>query len=120
MPMASRMSCLCHSSCGGRTASPPRKTSQMVSHKASRRVNRRDSGSKIGGAGSTQLPSNRRRPSAVNHALLEEITWGDVVTGLCPVPAQSPATTQPRSEEHTSELQSLRHVVCRLLLEKKI
>src|SRR5258705_10999775 len=29
---------------------------------------------------------------------------------------QAPA---PRSEEHTSELQSLRHLVCRLLLEKK-
>src|SRR5205814_9805076 len=31
------------------------------------------------------------------------------------------ATTQlgKRSEEHTSELQSLRHLVCRLLLEKK-
>src|SRR5262245_62441886 len=29
----------------------------------------------------------------------------------------SVATT--RSEEHTSELQSLRHLVCRLLLEKK-
>src|SRR5258705_7292639 len=30
-------------------------------------------------------------------------------------------TTGPilRSEEHTSELQSLRHLVCRLLLEKK-
>src|SRR5205814_6196425 len=27
--------------------------------------------------------------------------------------------TGPRSEEHTSELQSLRHLVCRLLLEKK-
>src|SRR5205814_9836450 len=27
--------------------------------------------------------------------------------------------TQFRSEEHTSELQSLRHLVCRLLLEKK-
>src|ERR1039458_10422386 len=27
---------------------------------------------------------------------------------------------QLRSEEHTSELQSLRHLVCRLLLEKKI
>src|SRR5205814_6759136 len=27
--------------------------------------------------------------------------------------------TAPRSEEHTSELQSLRHLVCRLLLEKK-
>src|SRR5258705_10259924 len=26
---------------------------------------------------------------------------------------------QDRSEEHTSELQSLRHLVCRLLLEKK-
>src|SRR5262245_63601152 len=27
--------------------------------------------------------------------------------------------THHRSEEHTSELQSLRHLVCRLLLEKK-
>src|SRR5262245_64743930 len=27
--------------------------------------------------------------------------------------------TLARSEEHTSELQSLRHLVCRLLLEKK-
>src|SRR5437899_8489538 len=27
--------------------------------------------------------------------------------------------SQVRSEEHTSELQSLRHLVCRLLLEKK-
>src|SRR5437899_6228858 len=30
-----------------------------------------------------------------------------------------PAATIKRSEEHTSELQSLRHLVCRLLLEKK-
>src|ERR1035441_5868434 len=29
------------------------------------------------------------------------------------------AAIVPRSEEHTSELQSLRHLVCRLLLEKK-
>src|ERR1039458_10494883 len=29
------------------------------------------------------------------------------------------STVRPRSEEHTSELQSLRHLVCRLLLEKK-
>src|SRR5947199_2931536 len=28
-------------------------------------------------------------------------------------------STYQRSEEHTSELQSLRHLVCRLLLEKK-
>src|ERR1039458_6591547 len=32
--------------------------------------------------------------------------------------AKRPATAT-RSEEHTSELQSLRHLVCRLLLEKK-
>src|SRR5690554_7419714 len=29
------------------------------------------------------------------------------------------ALTEPRSEEHTSELQSRPHLVCRLLLEKK-
>src|SRR5438874_6844401 len=31
----------------------------------------------------------------------------------------APARIQPRSEEHTSELQSRRDLVCRLLLEKK-
>src|SRR5205814_7466165 len=36
-------------------------------------------------------------------------------TSLCP----SRRTGAGRSEEHTSELQSLRHLVCRLLLEKK-
>src|SRR5262245_63924954 len=30
-----------------------------------------------------------------------------------------PSSATCRSEEHTSELQSLRHLVCRLLLEKK-
>src|SRR5882724_13062334 len=38
-------------------------------------------------------------------------------------PRHSPRRRSPsprtRSEEHTSELQSLRHLVCRLLLEKK-
>src|SRR5947199_3615791 len=33
--------------------------------------------------------------------------------------ANLPSTWASRSEEHTSELQSLRHLVCRLLLEKK-
>src|SRR5262245_21987179 len=33
--------------------------------------------------------------------------------------AKALGLTIPRSEEHTSELQSLRHLVCRLLLEKK-
>src|SRR5439155_11154076 len=33
--------------------------------------------------------------------------------------ASSPGNAAPRSEEHTSELQSRGHLVCRLLLEKK-
>src|SRR5205814_8388487 len=33
--------------------------------------------------------------------------------------ASTPGAGAARSEEHTSELQSLRHLVCRLLLEKK-
>src|ERR1039458_7463568 len=33
--------------------------------------------------------------------------------------SDSSGTSPMRSEEHTSELQSLRHLVCRLLLEKK-
>src|SRR5437899_5416361 len=36
---------------------------------------------------------------------------GGLLAGSC--------TDGGRSEEHTSELQSLRHLVCRLLLEKK-
>src|SRR5690349_22723971 len=34
-------------------------------------------------------------------------------------PARPPRGPGPRSEEHTSELQSRRDLVCRLLLEKK-
>src|SRR2546429_4012764 len=34
-------------------------------------------------------------------------------------PESSPRPDVPRSEEHTSELQSRLHLVCRLLLEKK-
>src|SRR5437899_7878057 len=44
------------------------------------------------------------------------------VRKILPPPVSScvgPATRETRSEEHTSELQSLRHLVCRLLLEKK-
>src|SRR5438045_8976717 len=43
------------------------------------------------------------------------------LTGVGAVIATSVSqrTREFRSEEHTSELQSLRHLVCRLLLEKK-
>src|SRR2546430_11305607 len=36
-----------------------------------------------------------------------------------PVPGRAPPRARPRSEEHTSELQSQSNLVCRLLLEKK-
>src|SRR5205814_4809346 len=67
----------------------------------------------------------RRREAAVAHDL-----GGHTLTDLGLGPAIAPETpvrvrvhvdeaTAARSEEHTSELQSLRHLVCRLLLEKK-
>src|SRR2546425_7846413 len=43
---------------------------------------------------------------------------GDVAAGVRGV-AAGRAPGAPRSEEHTSELQSLAYLVCRLLLEKK-
>src|SRR5437899_6730292 len=42
-----------------------------------------------------------------------------VVLGLGRVEHRRARFHAGRSEEHTSELQSLRHLVCRLLLEKK-
>src|SRR5207253_7166405 len=39
--------------------------------------------------------------------------------GVVPGLLRLPAITLTRSEEHTSELQSRGHLVCRLLLEKK-
>src|SRR5439155_19631369 len=51
-----------------------------------------------------------------------------VLIGAVPIPRRTPRPpgkvlparrSAPRSEEHTSELQSRGHLVCRLLLEKK-
>src|SRR5690625_7114539 len=58
-------------------------------------------------AGSSPSPSARSSPRL----------------GVMPMPAVTravvPPKTRERSEEHTSELQSRGHLVCRLLLEKK-
>src|SRR5436853_7591660 len=45
--------------------------------------------------------------------------WRSTVTVPAGSPPFRPLPPPCRSEEHTSELQSLRHLVCRLLLEKK-
>src|SRR5687768_18443441 len=56
-------------------------------------------------------------------ALLLEAIAGhdprDSTSAPRPVPSYSANVRQPRSEEHTSELQSRLHLVCRLLLDKK-
>src|SRR2546422_1979156 len=53
-------------------------------------------------------------------ALISGLTWGgrDASTWKADV-AEDLTALRTRSEEHTSELQSRLHLVCRLLLEKK-
>src|SRR5690625_6747570 len=51
-------------------------------------------------------------------------SWGKALMRLRSTPTSSSSSSQrrrrsSRSEEHTSELQSRGHLVCRLLLEKK-
>src|ERR1039458_10418126 len=53
---------------------------------------------------------------SVIQQFLRGVDWGDLDYLVIDLP---PGTGDVRSEEHTSELQSLRHLVCRLLLEKK-
>src|SRR5947199_7711458 len=55
----------------------------------------------------TTLFRSRARHAAVRRAACPRRTGG------------ASSRSGSRSEEHTSELQSLRHLVCRLLLEKK-
>src|ERR1039458_10745408 len=50
---------------------------------------------------------------------LTGVSFYTVGSNGLPVFQQQVQTGQFRSEEHTSELQSLRHLVCRLLLEKQ-
>src|SRR5262245_64306128 len=59
---------------------------------------------------------------AHDHAALEQAAQhrlGLVAQQTHAVVGELEALHRQRSEEHTSELQSLRHLVCRLLLEKK-
>src|SRR5262245_62604545 len=70
----------------------------------------------------TLFRSNQPRPGAFGIARFR--IWA--TTSATPLNFGLPVAVErrragrgPRSEEHTSELQSLRHIVCRLLLEKK-
>src|SRR5262245_63901165 len=65
---------------------------------------------------STLFPT--RRSSDLAASTSSRSTWSSSARAA---PWTRPRRGRPsrRSEEHTSELQSLRHLVCRLLLEKK-
>src|SRR2546423_11916733 len=52
------------------------------------------------------------------HAALEQIVFASLA-GLSDGRRFAPCSRRRRSEEHTSELQSLAYLVCRLLLEQK-
>src|SRR5437899_9857782 len=58
-------------------------------------------------------------PYQVNQALMDLAGPDSVFLHCLPAHRGEEVTDGVRSEEHTSELQSLRHLVCRLLLEKK-
>src|SRR5690625_5866520 len=65
------------------------------------------------------LPADR---IVLTPTLGDDISWSDsqVDTDQAAIwDDTSGIETEPRSEEHTSELQSRGHLVCRLLLEKK-
>src|SRR5258705_4773804 len=61
------------------------------------------------------LPILSRRSRCCRGPVPWSAPGGRAASSCTSIPICHPA----RSEEHTSELQSLRHLVCRLLLEKK-
>src|ERR1039458_10466982 len=100
--MAACWACRCVSSAGG--ARVPSRFRPC--HRLRRAHSRRSK------PGCCCCPANgwKPRPDAIRWCVA---FWG-VAWGM-----PTPSSRACRSEEHTSELQSLRHLVCRLLLEKK-
>src|SRR5258705_7569171 len=68
-----------------------------------------------GRAGDTRTARNTRR----HRARLSDHTLPRILHRRQRLRHRLVGVVTARSEEHTSELQSLRHLVCRLLLEKK-
>src|SRR5437016_11221433 len=64
-------------------------------------------------------PGRQQPRTTFNQAKLEELAQSIRTTGIIQPLLVRPSGGLFRSEEHTSELQSLTNLVCRLLLEKK-
>src|SRR5437899_4301137 len=72
------------------------------------------------GSGAYDVPSVGGPGDSVDKAPVCDMRARPKITKVEPDPMKpGDKITIKRSEEHTSELQSLRHLVCRLLLEKK-
>src|SRR2546425_4841553 len=67
----------------------------------------------------TTLFRSQSRLAARLHSKNEVPTSSSHAPRTFPAAKRNQMPTSPRSEEHTSELQSLAYLVCRLLLEKK-
>src|SRR3712207_7035247 len=63
------------------------------------------------------LPAVPAGAPALLLPVVRSTVWRSPSDGFTRCPA--PSLARPRSEEHTSELQSRQYLVCRLLLEKK-
>src|SRR3712207_7880315 len=74
------------------------------------------------GAKSHTLPfdGHRKARDLLIVRVSEEPSWLGALRVVRREDRVAHARTQPRSEEHTSELQSRQYLVCRLLLEKKV
>src|SRR5258708_20563893 len=65
------------------------------------------------------LASSEEFENASHHLADHGINVSDVKLDITKMLARKEGIVEKRSEEHTSELQSPDHLVCRLLLEKK-
>src|SRR5690606_41454746 len=90
---------------------PTRRSSDLTSHLLTK------------GLGSTRVSSEGSRTVVTMNGMKGGTFQGDLeitlFNGSPLINIAAVMTTQKRSEEHTSELQSRENLVCRLLLEKK-
>src|SRR5699024_11868492 len=70
-------------------------------------------------ASAVELSSQKSSSGTLRSAMSEPAEKCPPAPVITSAPIESSASTEARSEEHTSELQSRFELVCRLLLEKK-
>src|SRR5690348_10179402 len=76
-------------------------------------------GCSVSTTASVTIPTLQKLTLSATTTALGVPTIDNVDSAANPVATAGPTVTGKRSEEHTSELQSPVHLVCRLLLEKK-